>query len=1169
MPGQDRSTQSAPLSAFPTCPLRIAHRSGPDSAAQGFDHYCPAKVRTGLVIRASEGYCLAGWILRRLMAHIREHRTSGTKSEARCPSCSSAHRPDAKFCSACGHRLTGNGIHELARSSTDKQLASLQIGASVQRRQMTIMFCDLVGSTALSLQLDPEDLRKVIDTCHRCISNVATRFEGVVARYMGDGVLIYFGYPQAHEDDAERAIRAGLQAVDALSGLTLLDGYKPQVRIGVATGLVVVSDLVAGGTTLGQEVAGETPNLAARLQALAEPNTVLIASNTHRLASGVFEYKDLGPIAIKGFGEPVRVWQVVGTSGVESRRFEAKHATGVSPLVGREGDVDFLLRCWRQIEAGDGRVVLLTGEAGIGKSRIRRALQEQLAAEPHILLDYYCSPYHRDSALHPIIDQIQRAAGLSRWDTEDDKLTKLETLLAGLSVGPAQVGLVAELLSLRGNRPSCLPELSPQQRQQRIMEVLLELVARLAAKQRVLIVFEDIHWIDPTSLELIGMLVERVARLRVLVVASARPEFVAEWSNSPNVMTMPLNKLSRDAAAALVEQVTGGRTLPDELLEQILARTDGVPLFVEELTKTVLESGLLQMHRGAFVLESSTHDVAIPTTLQDSLVARLDRLGGIREIAQIGATIGREFSFEVLSAVSGLSNARLEDGLQQFVRSELIVRRNDPSQAIYAFKHTLVRDAAYSTLLRSQRQAWHVRIANVFEEQFPGTTEQQPEMLAFHCSEGGLIEKAINYCEKAGRKSAARYAKLEAVVQLRRALDLLSRLPSSTDHLRRELGLQCALGRALIVAKGIGARETGQAYLRARELCEHLGDTSMSLRVLGELARYHLGRGEHIQACRVAEDLLRVGHSQHDQSSVISGHLFKGISLFWIGEFLQAKENLECVLSFSVPEEFQSNAAISAWDMKIGGLSYLALVLFVLGYREQALSRSEEALARSRDLRPPQILIRELTFSGLVNLLSGAQRTALELVEEAISLAAEQRYPFWLEVAHIMRGFILAASGDAAGGLRLAQKALADLAATGSIGNHTFFLGLVAQICERDNRAEEAQALICRALDMTEETGERWFEAELHRLRGLWLIVHQRALEAEAEQCFRRALAVARQQSARTWELRAAIDLCRLLDSRGDRAEARQLLAPVWGRCLEEFGTADFIEAKVLLDALT
>jgi class 3 adenylate cyclase/predicted ATPase len=1033
---------------------------------------------------------------------------------------------------------------------------------------MTIMFCDLVGSTALSLQLDPEDLREVIDSCHRCISDVATRFEGVVARYMGDGVLIYFGYPQAHEDDAERAIRAGLQAVDAVSGLTPLYGYKPQVRIGVATGLVVVSDFVAGGTTLGQEVAGETPNLAARLQALGEPNTVLISSNTHRLAGGVFEYKDLGPLAIKGFDDPVRAWQVVGTSGIESR-FEAKHKTGISPLVGREGELELLLRCWRQSKAGDGRFVLLTGEAGIGKSRIRRALQEQLAAERHILLDYYCSPYHQDSALHPIIEQIQRAARLFRWDTEDEKLGKLEKLLSGMSVGPAEVDLVAEVLLLRSNRPSCLSELSPEQRQQRIMKVLLELVAHLAAKQPVLIVFEDLHWIDPSSSELIGMLVERVARLSVLVVSTARPEFAPNWSNSPNVTIMPLNKLSRVAAAALVEQVTSGRTLPDELRGEILARTDGVPLFVEELTKTVLESSLVQMHRGSFALESSAHQAAIPSTLQDSLVARLDRLGGIREIAQIGATIGRAFSVEVLSAVSGLSNAVLEGGLQQLVRSELIVRRNDPSQQIYAFKHTLVRDAAYSTLLRAQRQAWHVRIASILEEQFPGTAEQQPEMLAYHCSEGGLIEKAINYCEKAGRKSAARYAKLEAVVQLRRALDLLSRLPASENHLRRQLGLQCALGRALIVAKGIGARETGQAYLRARELCEHLGDTPMSLRVLSELARYHLGRGEHLEACRVAEDLLGVGRSQCDPFSVISGHLFKGISLFWIGEFLQAKDNLECVLSFSAPEEFQSNAAIAAWDMKIGGLSYLALVLFVLGYRKRALSRSEEALARSRDLRPPQILIRELSFAALVNLLCGEKRTALACAEEAISLATEQRYPFWLEVAHMLRAFILAIRGDATGGLRLAQKALADLAASGSIGNHTYFLGLVAQISERANRTEEAQSLIRRALDMSEKTGERWFEAELHRLRGLWLIKHQRAREAEAEQCFRHALAVAKQQGAKTWELRAAIDLCRLLDGRGERAEARQLLVPIWERCREQFGTAEFTEAKVLLDALT
>jgi class 3 adenylate cyclase/tetratricopeptide (TPR) repeat protein len=1029
------------------------------------------------------------------------------------------------------------------------------------------MFCDLVGSTALSLQLDPEDLREVIDRCHRCISDVVARFEGVVARYMGDGLLVYFGYPQAHEDDAERAIRAGLGAVDAISGLTLLYGYKPQVRIGVATGLVVVSDLVVDGTPLSQEVAGETPNLAARLQALAEPNTVLVSSSTHHLAGGVFEYKNLGPRAIKGFDDPVQAWQVVGTSSVENR-FEAKRKAGISRLVGREEESDFLQRCWQQSKAGNGRVVMLTGEAGIGKSRIRRALQEQLATEQHILLDYYCSPYHQDSALHPIIDQIHRGAGLSRSDTQDEKLVKLERVLSGLNVGPAEVDLVAEVISLRNHQRASLPELSPEQRQQRSMEVLLDLVARHAARQPVLMVLEDLHWIDPSSLELVGMLVERIARLRVLLISTARLEFAADWSNYPNVTVMPLRKLSRDASAALVEQVTGGRTLPDELLEEILDRTDGVPLFVEELTKAVLESGLVQMQRGSLVLERPAQQAAIPCTLQDSLVARLDRLGEIREIAQIGATIGREFSIEVLGAVSGLSNAQLEDGLQQLVRSELIVRRNDPSQEVYAFKHSLVRDAAYSTLLRSKRRAWHVRIANILEEQFSTIAEQQPEMLAYHCTEGGLIEKAINYCEKAGRISAARYAKLEAILQLTRALELLSSLPSSADNLRRELGLQCALGRALIVAKGIGARETGEAYLRARELCEHLGDTSMSLRVLGELARYYLGRGEHIKACRVAEDLMRVGHSQHDQFSVVSGHLFKGISLFWIGEFLQAKDNLENVLGFSTPDEFQSNAAIAAWDMKIGAWSYLALVLFVLGHRERALSTSGEALVRSRTLRPPQILIRELTFAALVNLLCSEEGTALEHTEEAISLATEERYPFWLEVAHMLRGFILAADGDAAGGLQLAQKALADLAATGSIGNHTYFLGLVAQICERANRTEEAQALICRALDMTEERGERWFEAELSRLKGRWLVVHHGAREAEAEQCFRHALAVAERQGARTWELRAGIDLCRLLDRRGDREEACLLLAPILERCLEGCGTAEFTEAKILLETL-
>lgn len=997
---------------------------------------------------------------------------------------------------------------------------------------MTIMFCDLVGSTALSSRVDPEDLRHVIDACHRCVSHVATRFEGVVARYMGDGVLIYFGYPQAHEDDADRAIRAGLDAVNAISELTLLDGYKPQVRVGIATGLVVVSNLVAGDTTLGQEVAGETPNLAARLQALAEPNSVLIASNTHLLAGGAFEYEDLGPTVIKGFVEPIRVWRVKGESGLESR-FEAKHAAGVSPLVGREEELDFLFRHWRQAVGGKGRFILIKGEAGIGKSRIRHALQERLAGERHMLLDYYCSPYHSESALHPVVEQIQRVAGVTRGGTDDEKFARLRTLLISFGVEAAEISVVAELLSLRTARASYQSELSRDQRQQRILDVLLGLVSRAAEKQPALIIFEDIHWIDPTSQELLEALLKGISDLRVLVVATARPEFPSDWSNSPNVIEMPLDRLNRTAAAALIDQVVGGKMLPDELLGEILVRADGVPLFVEELTKSVLESGLLQVNRGTFVVQSSMHDVPIPATLQDSLVARLDRLGSIREIAQIGATIGREFSFEVLGAVSGLSGASLEEGLGQLVRSELVIRRNDPAQAIYAFKHTLVRDAAYSTLLRNQRQALHLRIAEILEEQFPSIAEQQPEMLAYHCTEGGLIEKAIGYCEKAGRKSAARYAKLEAVVHLRRALDLLSRLPRDAGHLRRELALQCALGRAMIVAKGIGARETGQAYLRARELCEHLGEISTSLRVLAELARYHSGRGEHIQACRAAEDLLRVGREQNEQTSIVSGHLFKGISLFWMGKFPEAKDNLEASLRYPTPGEFLSNVGISAWDMKIGASSYLALTLFVLGDRRSGLSKSKQALADSRALRPPQILIRELTFSALIHLLSGADGEALKLVEEAISLSDEQKYPFWLEVVTIMRGFVIANGGNSLEGLRVAQKALADLATTGAIGNHTYFLCLVAQICELTNRPDEAQALICQALDMATATGERWFEAELQRLKGRWLAVRFR--DIDAEQCFLNAIALARKQNARTWEVRAALELRRLRNGRKGR----------------------------------
>ena len=587
-----------------------------------------------------------------------------------------------------------------------------------ERRQLTVMFCDLVGSSELSVRLDPEDLRRVIGAYHTCIKEIIGRYQGMIARYMGDGVLAYFGYPQAHEDDAEQATRAGLALVEAVAGLKTDIGTELHVRVGIATGTVIVGDLIGEGASQEQAVIGETPNLAGRLQTVAEPGTVLICKSTRRLTGGHFEYRDLGPVALKGWAEPIQAWHVVRTSGVESR-FEAQHKTRLTPLIGREEQIDLLLRRWRTAVEGEGCVVVLTGEPGIGKSHIALALQERIQDEPHIVLRFFCSAHNVNSALFPFIGQLERAAKFERGDTPLEKLSKLETLVARSTGDPEDTAVLANLFALPAGDRYRLQELSPQKRKEKTLAALLAQLNSVAAKQPVFITFEDVHWIDPTSLELLAAAVEQMPRLRALLLMTARPEFTPPWPGYPHMTTIPLTRMGRRDGTALIEQVAGGKSLPKEVTDEILARTDGVPLFIEELTKTVLESQMMQQRDGNYVLERPLPSLGIPTTLHASLMARLDRLAPVREVAQIGAVAGRDFHYELLSAVAGLPKDRLEDALDQLVQSELIFRRGEIPHAVYAFKHALVRDAAYAGLLKTRRGHLHAAIANALEQKFP------------------------------------------------------------------------------------------------------------------------------------------------------------------------------------------------------------------------------------------------------------------------------------------------------------------------------------------------------------------------------------------------------------------------------------------------------------------
>ena len=1079
---------------------------------------------------------------------------------AQCPRCGAVTPPESKFCGSCGLNLAENAL-----APPDLETTSNGNRPGGERRHLTVLFCDLVGSTMLAKSLDPEELNEITRSYYDCCTNAIQQFDGLVANYIGDGVMALFGYPRAYEDGAERAIHAALAILRAMRTVSARSKTELNVRIGIATGLVVVGEAGSGPLTKEKSVVGEAPNLAAHIQSKASPNHILISNETRRLVGDVFKLRSVQLADLKSASEPVTVWRVVEKNESTSR-FAAAHLLNITAFVGREQEVALLNDRWMQAVQGEGEVVLLSGEAGIGKSRIVETFSQLIAGESRFTIHCQCSPYHFDSALHPIIRQIEHAANITAGNSQSARLDKLEVMLRRRPPPlEAVVPLFAALLSIpTGDRyPPTDPD--PHRLQDRILSALVDQLAGLAQVRPVLIILEDVHWADPTTFDLVGRIVLRLAETRVLLIMTCRPEFKSRWAGHPQLTALSLNRLGRRHCQTMVHSIAG-KSLPPDVMEQIIAKTDGVPLFVEELTKTVLKSALLRETDGAWLLDRSFPTLSIPATLQDSLMARLDRLSSVKEVAQVAATIGREFSYALLARVSALPETEIRVALAKLTSAELIFPQGTPPAASYLFKHALVCDAAYETLLKSKRNQLHGRIAHVLATEFAEIAEAQPELLAHHYTQAGLTSIAIQWWQKSADLAIRRSANREAVGHLGRALGLIRLLPSTPERDRTELALRIALSGPLIATRGYVTSALAENYSKAAELCTKLGEDKDVFAVMYGQWVIPYVRGDMAAALRNSERFLSRAEKQDDVGLLMMGHRIHGSSLVWRGDTVQGSEHLKRALSMYRPEH-DKLAYIFSQHPRTAALAHLCLALQHVGYLDQAMTTGWEAITEAKRIEHFNSIAYSLCFVSLLIMLRQDLNSLKQTAGELLMMAEQHNADYWALWARPMLGWIKAEEGDSESGLQEMHESTAKLQERGAMLWVPQSLLLQAEILGRTGQFESAYRQLDEAQALIEQYDQRYYEAELHRVRGTVILSERGNLDAVAVN-FDRAIEVARRQSSRFLELRATTAKARLLNMRGARKGAHDILAPVCNSFTEGLETADLVTARLLLDEL-